>query len=219
MRSRLLLLTAASLFVVGGYFLFRGEARDDHQDERTAKIAESTEQLAQGTAQVAQATEQLGGAVRNLSANARKDEARISALESETSQLKERVQAVEEFIPEREKAIAYTFITSDFAIAGNVKLGVAEAFMTNGTAPGSNAEAGLPTATDLRGQSLRATYVRSGGQIIMEYDAQSGVDGGVIKLIPDIKLAMRSGIINWRCETSDFEDIQTFMPACQYVSR
>jgi hypothetical protein len=217
MRSTILLVTGATLFVIGGFFLMRGEQRDDVQDGRSAAAAASTERLAQGTERVAEATQKLSGAVRDLSANARRDEKRLDKLEGETADLKDRVEAVEEYIPKRESAIGYNFIVSDLNVASMAKVAIAEALMTNGAAPSTNAEAGLPVPGDMRGQSLRETYVRSGGTIELIYDSQHGVNGGSIMFIPDVALAMRSGIVNWRCETADFPEITKFVPTCHYV--
>jgi hypothetical protein len=224
MRSGIWLLIGATLFVIGGFFLMRGEQRDEVQDARSAAMSDTTEKLAKGTervaestAKVAEATEKLGGAVRDLSENARRDEKRLDKLEGDTADLKERVEAVEDYIPKRESAIAYNFIASDLNVASMAKVAVAEALMSNGAAPSSNAEAGLPAPGDMRGQSLRETHVRSGGTIELIYDTQHGVAGGSIKFIPDVALAMRSGIINWRCETADFPEIAKFAPACDYV--
>jgi hypothetical protein len=217
MRSGLWLLIGATLFVIGGFFLMRGEHRDDVQDGRVATVAAATDRLAQGTGRVAEATEKLSGAVRDLSDNARRDEQRLDQLEGQSADLKERVEAVEDYIPKRESAIAYHFIASDLNVASMAKVAIAEALMSNGAAPSSNAEAGLPAPGDMRGQSLRETYVRSGGKIELVYDTQHGVEGGSIQLIPDVALAMRSGIVNWRCETADFPEITKFVPACHYI--
>ncbi len=224
MRSTILLLTGATLFVIGGFFLMRGEQNDDVQDVRSAvmsdtteKLAKGTERVAQSTAKVAEATEKLGGAVRDLSANARRDGKRLDKLEGDTADLKERVEVVEDYIPKRESVIGYNFIVSDLNFASMAKVAVAEALMSNGAAPSSNAEAGLPAPGDMRGQSLRETYVRTGGTIELIYDSQHGVNGGSIMFIPDVALATRSGIVNWRCETADFPEITKFVPACDYV--
>lgn len=213
MRPQILILVgAAALFIVGGYLLMRGSQRDEVQDARTARIADGTGKLAKSTAVVAEATKQLSGAVRQ-------SDGRIDQLESETADLRDRVETVEGHVATGQAAIAGAFIASDFAQVGSAKVAIAEAFMTNGVAPNSNAEAGLPVAADLRGQSLREMHVRYGGKIEMIYDHQSGVEGGVISLIPDLELAMRSGTINWRCETSDYPDISKFMPSCHYVGK
>lgn len=226
MRSGIWLLAGATLFVIVGFYLMRGEHRDERQDQRSAAMSDTTEKLAKGTervaestAQVAEATQKLSGAVRSLSENARRDDKRLDKLEGETADLKERVEAVEDYIPKRESAIAYSFIASDFVVASMAKAAVAEALMSNGAAPSSNAEAGLPVPGDMRGQVLLETYVREGGNIELAFGAQSGIDGGTIELRPDVALALRSGVLNWRCETADFPEISKFLPACHYVAR
>lgn len=224
MGSRLWWILGAALFVMVGVFLFLGDQRDDGQDQRitslsqeTGKLAEATTQTAQATKQNAEATRELAKAVGDLSADARADEQRLSKLEGETADLRERVNLVEDDIHSRETMKAYAFIASDFNVAGMAKVAVAESLMSNGRAPASNAEAGLPVPGDMRGQSLRATYVANGGRIVLEYDQQSGVDGGTVRLIPDIDLALRSGIVNWRCETDDYVRIESFLPTCKYL--
>lgn len=224
MRSVVWLLAGATLFVIVGFFLMRGVHRDGVQDARTAAVADSTGKLAQttgvvaeGTAKVAEATQKLSGAVHDLSENARQDEQRLDQLEENSADLKQRVEAVEDYIPKRKTAIAYTLIGGDFAIVGLAKVAVAEAIMTNGAAPDSNSAAGLPVPADLHGQSLKETYVRAGGRVDMVFDAQSGVEGGVVSLIPDLDLAMRTGLVNWRCETPDYPEIQKYLPTCRYV--
>ncbi len=217
MGSRLWLVLGAALFVLVGVFLLFGDQRDDRQDGRLTGLAEDTGKLAEVTTQNAESTEVLAKAVGDLSADAQVDEKRLSKLEGETSELRERVQLVEDDIHSREVTRAYTFIATDLSVASMAKVAVAESLMTTGSAPASNAEAGLPVPGDLRGQSLRATYVRAGGRIELEYDQQSGVDGGTLRLVPDLALALRSGIVNWRCETEDYVAIESFLPTCKYV--
>jgi hypothetical protein len=212
MRLQVLILTgAAALFVVGGYFLMRGVQHDElQQDVRAAQLATDVKKVADSNVVVAEATEKLSGAVGQLSTEATRSDARLDNLE-------DRVEEVEDYIPTRKAAVAGAFIASDFQIATMAKVAIAEALMTNGVAPNSNTEAGLAAPTDLHGQSLRAVHVRQGGEIEVVYDQQSGVDGGSIRLIPDLELALRSGVINWRCETDDYPEIAKFMPACHYV--
>ncbi len=217
MGSRLWLVLGAVLFVLVGVFLLFGDQRDVRQDERITGLTGETGKLAEATTQNAESTKVLAKAVGDLSADAQVDEKRLSKLEGETSELRERVQGVEDDIHTREAAKAYSFIASDFSIASMAKMAVAEALMSNGQAPASNAEAGLPVPSDMRGQSLRATYVQSDGRIVLEYDRQSGVDGGTVRLVPDVSLALRTGILNWRCETDDYRTIEAFLPSCKYV--
>ena len=211
MGARIWMLVGAVLFVVGGYFLFHGAQRDDRQDGRDARIAEAV-------AVTADATRTLGDTVAQQGEEALASEQRIDALETDTAALRERVQAVEDDVHSRETIAAYAFIAADFTVASAAKVAIAESLMTNAAAPASNAEAGLPAAEDLRGQSLRATHVRADGVIELEYDGRSGVDGGIVRLVPDIELALRSGIVNWRCESADYPAITSFMPACSYVA-
>jgi hypothetical protein len=49
--------------------------------------------------------------------------------------------------------------------------------------------------------------------IVLEYDAKSGVAGGTIGLIPEV----RNGSVSWRCETPSYVGIAAIVPECRYV--
>ena len=139
MRSQVpLLIAAAALFVAGGYFLMRGEHRDEAQDARATRMAEDTASLAQSTANVAEAQNKLSESVGSLTGEAVRADTRLDKLEESSTELRERVEAVEEIIPSRQARIAADFIAKDFGMSSMAKTAVAEALMTNGVAPNSN---------------------------------------------------------------------------------
>lgn len=216
MRSSIWLWLGLGLMVVIGAFIWvRGEDRDNAQDTRTAGIADSVRDVAVATSTNANRVDRLE---QRAQERGQKTDERMDRIESEAADLKERVQKVEDYIPEREVAIARSFVAGDLGIVGSAKVAIAEVLMSEGHAPDSNRAAGLPEPTDLRGNSLRATHVRPGGVIVMEFDERSGVDGGLIQFTPDIELALRGGPLNWRCTTPDYKDIQFYVPACSFVA-
>jgi hypothetical protein len=110
-------------------------------------------------------------------------------------------------------------MVEDFAKAtGGMKVAVAEYYMTMGKLPSSNAQAGLPAPTDYRGRTLRSATIGPTGAIVLVFDANSGKDGGRIRLIPDLAHANAMGV-QWRCESPDYEYIRRILPTCDFVSR
>jgi len=107
-------------------------------------------------------------------------------------------------------------IRGDFAAAaGSMKTAIAEYYMTNGKMPASNADMGLPAADQYRGKSLKSATVTADGGIEFTFDAASGVDGGHVRLIPDISRAGAMGV-QWRCETPDYPLIKRALSVCEY---
>lgn len=108
-------------------------------------------------------------------------------------------------------------IRTDFAAAaGSMKTAIAEFYMTNLRLPASNDDVGLPGPDQYRGKSLKSAAVSADGSIEFSFDAGSGVEGGRIRLIPDLSRANAMGI-QWRCESVDYPLIKRALPACDYA--
>jgi type IV pilus assembly protein PilA len=109
-------------------------------------------------------------------------------------------------------------LKTDFmAASGGIKTAVAEYYISMGKWPASNADAGLPAPDEYRGKSLRSASVAGDGSVTFTFDAASGVDGGRLRLIPDIAHANAMGV-QWRCETGDYAWIKRALPACEYAA-
>lgn len=107
-------------------------------------------------------------------------------------------------------------IRGDFAAAtGSMKTAIAEYYQTMGRLPASNVEIGLPAPGEYRGKSLKSATVAN-GVVELEFNADSGIDGGRIRLVPDLSRADAMGL-QWRCESADFAQINDVLPACAYV--
>ncbi len=107
-------------------------------------------------------------------------------------------------------------IRADFSAAsGSMKTAIAEYYMNSAKLPASNADAGLPSADQYRGKSLRSATVTADGNIEFAFDASSGVDGGRIRLVPDLSRTDAMGV-QWRCESADYPLIKRALPACEY---
>lgn len=107
-------------------------------------------------------------------------------------------------------------IRGDVVAMASAKVAVAESFMTTGKMPVNNAEAGLPAAESYRGRSLRAAQIVPDGRIRLTFDGESGHDGGIVELIPEIGHLDSMGV-QWRCETRDYPQIIRAVPSCDYV--
>lgn len=107
-------------------------------------------------------------------------------------------------------------IRNDVVAISGAKLSIAEFYMSTGRMPVKNAEAGLPEPEKYRGRSLHTLSLGDDGRIVLEFDALSGHDGGVIELVPDLAGIEAMGM-QWRCTTRDFPQIVRALPACSYV--
>lgn len=111
---------------------------------------------------------------------------------------------------------ATELIRADVVAMASARVAVAESFMTTGKMPTSNAEAGLPAAESYRGRSLRAAQVIPDGRIRLLFDGESGHEGGIIELVPDVGHLDSMGV-QWRCETHDYPQIIRAVPSCDYL--
>ncbi len=107
-------------------------------------------------------------------------------------------------------------IRADVVAMASAKVAVAESFLTIGKMPANNAAAGLPAAETYRGRSLRSAQVVADGRIRLTFDSESGHDGGIIELIPEVGQLDSMGV-QWHCETRDYPQIIRAVPSCDYV--
>jgi hypothetical protein len=84
-------------------------------------------------------------------------------------------------------------------------------YETEGKWPATNAAAGLPAPDQYDGESFRSVTVLPDGRFVLVFNAQSGVDGGRVQLVP-----VTGRTLNWRCETSDYPLIKCAVPTCDY---
>ena len=107
-------------------------------------------------------------------------------------------------------------IRNDVAAITSARVVIAEAYMTSGRMPESNAEAGMPEPDTYKGQSLQSMTIGEGGKILLRFDAASGVDGGTIEWLPDPG-GMESMGLQWHCQTHDYPMIVRALPSCEFV--
>ena len=102
--------------------------------------------------------------------------------------------------------------------AGRIKTSLAEFYANRGRMPADNAEAGLPPPAAFRGQTLRSAIVRADGSFELEFDAGSGHDGGVVRMVADTSRVDAMGV-QWACQTSDYPAIARAIPTCTYTGQ
>jgi len=113
----------------------------------------------------------------------------------------------------KEQQTIAAYLAEGLQLSAAVKAAIAESRQVEMKWPASNREAGLPDPSQLTGRSLRSMKVSGQGVIALTYDAKSGVEGGVIRLIPSVR---GEGAVTWRCESPSYENIAIVNPQCSY---
>jgi hypothetical protein len=98
-----------------------------------------------------------------------------------------------------------------------VKIGVANAMLSNPTPPASNAEARVAPANQLGSDEIRAILVSTGGVINVYLTPKVGVEGGIIQLVPEIATDKdgKKGV-RYTCYSPNIPDIAQAAPECSY---
>lgn len=144
-----------------------------------------------------------------------------AALASQAQQLGDQATALKNQVAEqrsKEEARKQKFLTASYRaeglqVAASAKVAVVESYFNTGKLPSSNAEVGMSAPDEFQTQSLRSMRIGDGGVITLTYDAKSGVDGGIIQLVPDLDNTYN---IQWKCTSPDFRDIAETIPQCSY---
>jgi len=111
---------------------------------------------------------------------------------------------------------ALEMLQQDVQSAQGMRTAIAEHYMNTGKMPADNASAGLPEPDQYRGRALMTASVQPDGSIELVFDANSGKDGGRIRMIPDVANVNAMGL-QWRCETPDYALIKRILPLCDYT--
>lgn len=105
------------------------------------------------------------------------------------------------------------FLSDGFSTAANVKIRVAEYYHAQGEFPTSNEQLGLPAPQLFASRALDSLAVKEGGVIELKFNALTGVETGIVRLMPegDFKLS------NFKCVTPSYQTIQRFYQYCNYL--
>jgi membrane-associated HD superfamily phosphohydrolase len=109
-------------------------------------------------------------------------------------------------------ALTASYLTQGLQTASMLKVQVAEFYMSEGQFPNSNQQLRLPPANSYATDTIKSVGVSKDGKIIVVYQQVTGQEHGAISLIPKYK----NGQLNWQCTTSDFKNVQQFIPQCKY---
>lgn len=98
-----------------------------------------------------------------------------------------------------------------------VKIGVANAILSNPTPPSSNAEAHVAAPNQLSSTEINAILVGKGGVINVYLAPTVGVTDGVLQLVPRV-VADKQGKkgVQYACYSPNIPDIANAAPECSY---
>jgi len=113
----------------------------------------------------------------------------------------------------RQGIVDTVFIAEGFQTGVMLKQAIAEFYYHRGKLPASNKEVGLGAPEVYANHALQRAEVINNGVVKLTYDGLTGVDEGVVRLIPTVV----PGMLKWRCETTDYANISKYMPQCQYL--
>lgn len=98
-----------------------------------------------------------------------------------------------------------------------VKIGVANAMLSNPTPPSSNAEAHVAAPHQLGSQEISSILVGKGGVINVYLSPAVGATGGIVQLVPNI-VTDKNGKkgVQYTCYSPNIPDIASAEPGCTY---
>jgi hypothetical protein len=98
-----------------------------------------------------------------------------------------------------------------------VKIGVANAMLSNPTPPSSNTEAHVAAPNQLSSQEISSILVSNGGVINVYLSPAVGVTGGIVQLVPKV-ITDKDGKkgVQYACYSPNIPDIAGAEPGCTY---
>lgn len=98
-----------------------------------------------------------------------------------------------------------------------VKIGVANAVLSNPTPPSSNAEAHVAAANKLGSDEIRSILVSQGGVINIYLTPAVGVGDGIIQLVPSVVTDKQGKKgVTYKCYSPNIPDIASAAADCTY---
>lgn len=98
-----------------------------------------------------------------------------------------------------------------------VKIGVANAILSNPAPPSNNSDAHLAAPNQLGSQEINSILVSAGGVINVYLNPAVGVDNGIVQLVPKV-VTEKDGKrdVRYTCYSPNSPDIATAAPECTY---
>lgn len=104
-------------------------------------------------------------------------------------------------------------IASGMGIATGLKLSILQHYLESGEMPKDNAAMGQPPPPEWHTKALNSVEIKDGA-ITLVFNQSSGVEGGILRLVPDLS---RPHIgVEWNCVTPSYPAIKTIMPDCEF---
>lgn len=98
-----------------------------------------------------------------------------------------------------------------------VKIGVANAILSNPKPPANNTEAHVAKPEQLGSREISAILVSSGGVINVYLAPVVGVTNGIVQLVPHVVVVQNNQkTVRYRCVSPNITDIATAVPGCTY---
>ncbi|HEX7370303.1 MAG TPA: hypothetical protein VF284_08515 [Rhodanobacteraceae bacterium] len=98
-----------------------------------------------------------------------------------------------------------------------VKMGVANAILSNPTPPSSNAEAHVAAPNQLGSTEILSILVSKGGVINVYLAPNVGMTNGIVQLVPKVVTAKDGHkAVRYTCYSPNIPDIATAAPECKY---
>lgn len=98
-----------------------------------------------------------------------------------------------------------------------VKIGVANAMLSNPVPPANNAEAHIAAPNQMSSAEISAILVSKGGVINVYLTPMVGVTDGILQLVPKIATdAQGKKGVTYTCYSPNIPDIATVAPECSY---
>lgn len=98
-----------------------------------------------------------------------------------------------------------------------VKIGVANAMLSNPKPPATNAEARVGAPNEMRSPEISAIMVTPGGVINVYLTPAVGVTNGILQLVPKIATdATGKRGVTYTCYSPNIRDIASVAPGCSF---
>jgi len=99
-------------------------------------------------------------------------------------------------IPAYQDYIVRSKVSEGLSLASNAKTAVSESYQVSGSFPATNKPAGLPTATDIKGEYV-ASVTNANGMITVAFNnAEPNLNALTIRFSPTVN----TGSIQWKCK-------------------
>lgn len=109
-------------------------------------------------------------------------------------------------------ALARQSVAYGLATTGMLRTQIAEYYASEGKLPTNNQEVGFEPEEVYRDANLRGVSLQADGRLVLVFNRNSGVDGGVVVLKPKTL----NYAISFECMTPDYAFIAQVKPDCLY---